>query len=219
MLTLLFIRHAESVGNQHGRMQGQADDELSDKGWGQAQCLAQRLAAEFRVPTCVYSSSIRRAQQTTQVLLKYQSPSISVIYDDRLREGDQGIFQGLTWVEACERYPDLCHQLETSPDWIPIPNAEAPLEVRQRATAWLQDILAYHQTGDRLWVVAHEWLLYHLISALLGSDRTWQLPITHTGLFEFSLNLARWSDSDVNVLANSSLWQLHRFNDVQHLHL
>ena len=217
MLTLLFIRHAESVGNQQHRMQGHADYGLSDQGQDQAQRLAQRLAAEFGSPTCLYSSPIRRAKQTAQLILKYQSPSITPMYDDRLCEGHQGIFQGLTWMEACKRYPDLCHQLETSLDWIPVPNAETPLAVRQRATAWLEDMLNHHQDGDRLWVVAHEWILYHLISVLLGSDRTWQMPIAHTGLFEFSLNVARWSESDVDVLANSSLWQLRRFNDVQHL--
>ena len=217
MLTLIFIRHAESIGNQQYRMQGHADYALSDQGWEQARCLAQRLAAEFRPPTCLYSSPIRRAKQTAQVLLECQPPSVSLMYDDRLCEGHQGIFQGLTWAEACERYPDLCHQLEASLDCIPIPSAETPSEVRQRAISWLEDILGRHQDGDRLWVVAHEWILYHLISGLLGSDRTWQIPISHTGLFEFSLNLPRWSELGVEVLANSSLWQLSRFNDVQHL--
>ena len=219
VLTLLFIRHAESVGNQQRRMQGHAAYELSDHGWQQAQYLAKRLATEFRAPTCLYSSPIRRAEQTTQVILSHQSSDVSRVFDNRLCEGHQGIFQGLTWTEACGRYPDLCHQLETSSEWVPVPKAETPSDVRQRAISWLQDVLDHHQDGDRLWVVAHEWLLTHLISALLGSDRTWQFPIAHTGLFEFSLSLAQWSMSDLSVLTNSSLWQLNRFNDHQHLPL
>ena len=217
MLTLLFIRHAESIGNQQYRMQGHAAYKLSEQGWQQAQCLAKRLASEFAAPTCIYSSPIARAVQTAQVILKSQSSLVPLTYDDRLCEGHQGIFQGLTWQEARERYPDLCHQLETSSEWCPVPDAEAPFEVRHRAKDWIQEVLTQHQDGDRLWVVAHEWILYHLISVLLGSDRTWQLPIDHTGLFEFSLNLDRWSTSDMSVLMNSSFWQLRRFNDTQHL--
>lgn len=217
MLILLFIRHAESIGNQQGRMQGHRDYALSDHGWEQAQCLAQRLASDFVAPTCMYSSPIRRAEQTAQVILNGQPYPVPLVYDPRLSEGHPGIFQGLTWAEACERYPNLCSQLETSFDWIPVPKADSPSAIRHRASTWLNDILSHHQNGDRLWVVAHEWILYHLISVLLGSDRTWQLPIAHTGLFEFSLDINRWSDSDANVLANSSLWQLHRMNDVQHL--
>ncbi|MEM9217415.1 MAG: histidine phosphatase family protein [Cyanobacteria bacterium P01_F01_bin.150] len=217
MLTLLFIRHAESVGNQQHRMQGHADYELSEQGWKQAECLAQRLTVEFCVPTCVYSSPIRRAKQTAQVILQHLPSQVSLAYDDRLKECDQGIFEGLTWLEASKLYPELCNKLETTMEWIPVPEAETPSEVRHRVHSWLKDIFTNHQGGHSLWIVAHQWLLCNLISALLGSDRTWQMPIDHTGIFEFSVDLDRWTHLDVETFSNSNLWQIHRFNDVQHL--
>lgn len=198
-------------------MQGHADYSLSDKGLAQAECLANRLSAEFESPTSLYCSPISRSKQTAAVILDRQSVAISLTYDERLCEGSQGIFQGLTWIEACERYPDLCRQLETSSGWIPVPHAEPPYEVRQRAYDWLKETLGRHQNCDRLWVITHEWVMYHLISVLLGSHRTWQLPIDHTAIFEFTLELSQWSDLDQCVLANSSLWQVRRFNDIQHL--
>lgn len=197
-------------------MQGHADYSLSDKGMAQAERLAKRLTTEFEPPTRLYSSPICRAKQTAAVILEHQPVSIPLTYDERLCEGSQGIFQGLTWREACERYPDLCRQLESSSGWMPIPNAESPCEVRGRAQSWLNEILDCHQNGDRLWVIAHEWVMYHLISGLLGSDRTWQLPIGHTAIFEFALDLTQWSALEQNILANSSLWQIRRFNDMQH---
>lgn len=217
MLSLLFLRHAESVGNVQQRMQGREDYGLTDKGHQQAEYLAHRLMGEFASPTHIYSSPLKRADQTAQILLRHQPVQMSLTYDERLVEGHQGIFQGLTWAQACEQYPKLCRQLETSMDWVAIPGAEAPFDIRRRAEEWVRFVIAHHQNGDRVWVVTHEWILYHLISVLLGSDRTWQLPVGHTGLFEFSCDVSRWPDRQASVLNTSSLWQIHRFNDVQHL--
>lgn len=211
------MRHAESVGNAQRRMQGHGSYGLTETGRQQAECLGCRLARDFAPPTCIYSSPLNRTAQTAQILLGHQTKNVSLIYDERLVEGHQGVFQGLTWEQACARYPELCSQLETSMDWIPIPGAEAPTDIRQRAEAWVEFIVGHHQNGDRVWVVTHEWILYHLIAAVLGSDRTWQLPIGHTGLFEFSFDVSRWADQQALVLSTSSLWQIHRFNDLRHL--
>jgi broad specificity phosphatase PhoE len=70
-LKLLFIRHAQSTGNQQRRMQGHGDFELSPEGRGQAERLARRLLAESWQPSCVYSSPLKRAAQTTEILLAH----------------------------------------------------------------------------------------------------------------------------------------------------
>ncbi|NET51190.1 MAG: histidine phosphatase family protein [Merismopedia sp. SIO2A8] len=215
MLTLLLMRHAESIGNQQLRMQGHSPYALSERGHQQAQCLGQRLAREFQFPTQLCSSPLVRSQQTTEIILKYQSSLVSPCYDLDLAEGKQGIFTGLTWAEACQHYPHLCQQLETTPDWIPIPGAESPQALRQRAQRWMARVL--NQEQERIWVVTHEWILYHLVSVLLGSDRTWQFPVHHTALFEFSCDMDRWRQTAPNTRFNSTLWQIHRFNDTNHL--
>ena len=132
-----------------------------------------------------------------------------------LHEIDLGIFNGLTWAEAQQHDPDLCHRLETSQDWIAIPNAETPTQSRDRAQAFIQHILSQHQTSDQLWIVTHSGILQHLVSALLGCDRTWSFAADYTGLFEFWLDCDRWSNPQ--QVWNSALWQIRRFNDVQHL--
>ncbi|MGK7891879.1 MAG: histidine phosphatase family protein [Leptolyngbyaceae cyanobacterium] len=217
MLTLLLIRHGESVGNRQRRMQGHGDDPLSVQGQQQVQRLAQRLAKDFDSPTQIYSSPLIRARQTTEAIVQYQPSVVCCDYRMAIAEGDAGIFQGLTWSEAQQQYPQLCQQLETKTDWVPIPEAESPAAIRQRAQDWLQGILRQHGNGDRVWMITHEWIMYQLVSVLLGSDRTWQFPVAHTGLFEFRVDRERWSQPEANTRYNSSLWQVRHFNDTQHL--
>ena len=205
-------------------MQGHRPYGLSEQGKHQAKRLARRLASEFEPPSWVYCSPLQRAKETTRCLLEDPDSSVtsaSVIYSADLAEGTHGIFEGLTWEEAYQRYPALCEQLEITPDWVPIPGAETPEMARQRAQRWMRLVLDQHQDGDRIWAITHEWILYHLVAVVLGSDRTWQFQAYPTGIFEFTFDHSQWQRSTLdpkpNTLFNSTLWQIRRFNDIDHL--
>ena len=245
LLKLLFIRHAQSVGNQQKRMQGNAEFELSAEGRRQAGKLAQRLLTESWVPTHVYSSPLKRTAQTAEILKSHflakplpaivgdlvdeeedatleplatqEDPrAIKVEFSEDLREFQNGIFQGLTWAEARDRYPDLCKQLENSPDWIPIPGAESLQDARDRSQRFIQTVLNRHQNGEQIWIVTHSWILQHLIAELMGCDRSWRIHARNTAIFEFWIDQSRWQRTDQSCF-NTDLWQIRRFNDHQHL--
>jgi broad specificity phosphatase PhoE len=241
-LKLLFIRHAQSIGNVEKRMQGHGDYPLSDLGQQQAAKLAKSLLSEGWIPTHLYSSPLTRTVQTTQILLDQfrtaplpaavsdlidsegdgnrldDTPPqpIPVIYADELKEFQNGVFQGLTWAEASRQYPDLCRQLEASPDWIQIPGAESLEMARQRSRQFIQALLQRHANGDRVGIVTHSWIVQHLVAELLGCDRSWRLRATNTALFEFWIDQSRWHRQDQNRF-NTDLWQVRRFNDSHHL--
>jgi 2,3-bisphosphoglycerate-dependent phosphoglycerate mutase len=242
VLKLLFIRHAQSTGNQEKRMQGHGNFGLSETGREQSGKLARSLLAEGWFPSHIYSSPLVRATQTTQILLDHflaaplpaavsdlidaatppvdmpdgEPGPIPVHYADELKEFQNGIFQGLTWAEAMEQYPDLCHALEASPDWIPIPGAETLEDARRRANQFIQHLLSHHANGDRIWIITHSWILQHLVAELLGCDRSWRLRAQNTALFEFWIDQSRWQRRDHNRF-NTDLWQVRRFNDCHHL--
>lgn len=242
VLKLLFIRHAQSTGNQEKRMQGHGDFALSELGKQQAEKLARSLLAEAWFPSHIYSSPLQRAAQTTDILLEHfrtaplpatvsdlidsavtpidpdedTANTISIRYADELKEFQNGIFQGLTWAEARTRYPDLCHALESSPDWIPIPQAETLQDARDRAKHFIQQLLRQHRNGDHIWIITHSWILQHLVAELMGCDRSWRLRASNTSLFEFWIDQSRWQRADQNRF-NTDLWQVRRFNDSQHL--
>ncbi|HEY9646958.1 MAG TPA: histidine phosphatase family protein [Chroococcidiopsis sp.] len=243
-LKLLFIRHAQSVGNVQKRMQGQGDFGLTEEGKRQAEKLGHRLLDESWRPSHVYSSPLRRALQTTELLLapfmaellpttvsdlvdgEVDLPleslaaihgDITVEYATELQEHQNGIFEGLTWPEARAQYPALCEALESSSDWIPIPGAETLEEARDRCHQFVQKVLKRHRNGDQVWVISHSWILQHLIAELLGCDRSWRIASRNTAVFEFWIDHARWQRTDQNRF-NTDLWQIRRFNDCRHLH-
>jgi 2,3-bisphosphoglycerate-dependent phosphoglycerate mutase len=218
-LKLVIIRHAQSTGNVDRRMQGQSDYPLTDLGRTQAQKLAQHL--RDAPPTVIYTSPLQRTIHTTEILraeiLRQGLPTAPPIQlTPELAEYQNGIFQGLTWAEAQAQYPQLCDQLETSMDWIPVPGAETLRQARDRVERLVDYLLLRHRNGDRLWLVSHGWIMQQLIAELLGSDRSWRIPIKNTAYFEFWIDQSRWHRQDENRL-NTELWQIVRFNDLSHL--
>lgn len=232
-LKLRLIRHAESIGNTQGRMEGQSSTALSAVGCQQAQLLGDRLAQRNdQVPTHLYSSPLLRAEQTARIVLQAirraiapafasahssVSPLLLLIQrSEALQEIHPGIFQGLTWQEATQQYPELCDQLMRSLAWQPVPQAESPQEARARAQAWLHQLLSLHHPGDTVWAISHAGLMIQLISVILGSDRTWKLTIGHTAIFEFWLAVTDWQTLTQDRF-NPEYWILKRFNDTAHL--
>jgi len=212
-MKLLLIRHAQSLGNVDRRIQGRQDQDLSDQGRLQAQTLGTSLAVNLWQPSHLYSSPLKRAVQTAQSLLAALPSQPPIHYTQALQELSNGILDGLTWQEAQAQYPQLCQALMASAEWIPIPGAESLQAARDRAQDFLQTLLHSHSNQDQVWIVSHGGFLQYLVAAILGSDRVWGLSIPPTALFEFWLDLDRWSLTGQNRW-NPTLWQIRRFNQV-----
>jgi broad specificity phosphatase PhoE len=86
-----FARHAESVWNEAGLVQGQADAPgLTETGVGQARELATRLAgcgAEV-----VVTSDLRRAVETARIIA--EALGVPLVTESLLRERDLGTIEG-----------------------------------------------------------------------------------------------------------------------------
>lgn len=229
-LKLLLVRHGQSQGNRQGRMEGWHSSSLTALGEEQSEALGKYLVEQGWHPTHIYCSPLLRARASLEAIARgFRQrqgersdggiPAHSLASPDfreDLRESHQGIFTDLTWAEACDRYPDLCHRLETTLDWQPVPAAESPLALRQRAQGFVDHLIHAHANGDRLWVITHHGILLHIIARLLGSDRTWKMAIGNTRCFEFWIDHSRWQDQGINQF-NPELWQIKRFNDGAHL--
>jgi broad specificity phosphatase PhoE len=178
--------------------------------------LGQFLCDYSPIPTCCYSSPLLRARQTADYLIGQRGIPLQLQAD--LQELNAGILQGLTWPEAVARYPDLCHRLTQTRHYVPVPEAETLTAGRQRAGRWLAACLQQHQPGQTLWVVSHGGLMQHLVAVLLGCDRTWQIPIGHTALFEVWLAQTHWQGLGGDRF-NPEWWQIRQFNVAPHLNV
>ncbi len=139
MTTLLLARHGETDWNRDGRWQGWADPPLNDTGRAQARALAAELESlEF---DAVYSSDLKRAHETAEILAGPHGAPIVV--DPGLREIDIGSWSGLTRGEIAERFPDGER-----------PDGESREQHGARVLAAVERIARAHPDG-RILIVTH----------------------------------------------------------------
>lgn len=159
------IRHGETDWNAQQRWQGMEPTPLNKAGYEQAQALADYLAD--RPIGSIYSSDLPRAIQTAAALGARLGVEAQV--DERWREIDVGIFQGLSSAEVQQRYPaELAAWQENYYDYV-IPQGESRRALQTRAYAAWQDMLG-RQNGAEAVVVSHGGAIRMLLRRLFGDQ-------------------------------------------------
>ena len=195
---IIAVRHGETAWNVDARIQGQLDIGLNETGRWQARRVGEALASEEI--TAVYSSDLGRAHQTAQSISELKG--IPVIADEGLRERSFGIFEGKTFEEIHQTWPDHAHNWRKRiPEWQPPDGGESLLELRERVTRTMHELAARHP-GEQIVIVAHGGVLDALYRIATGqevnSPRTWELPngaINRLLWTPEGFTLVGWSDT------------------------
>lgn len=95
---LLLLRHGETPLSVEKRFSGRGDAALTERGVAQARAAALRLASLDI--DAVVTSPLRRARQTAEAF------GVDVVVDDGLAETDFGEWEGFTFGEVREQWPD-----------------------------------------------------------------------------------------------------------------
>ncbi|PPD46468.1 MAG: phosphoglycerate mutase [Methylocystis sp.] len=151
---MCLARHGETNWNIERRFQGQFDIGLNARGRAQAEALARELAgAHF---DRVYSSDLRRALTTAAPIAGARG--LEVRATQRLREKDDGAWQGHTHAEVQVKYAEVYpHYLTRKADFA-APEGESLEQFAGRVRAVLTDI-ARESAGLTILVVAHAGVL------------------------------------------------------------
>ena len=137
-LTLYAIRHAETAWNAEGRLQGTQESPLSPKGRRQAERLSAALAD--RPVVAVYTAATGRAVATAQPLAA--GLGLVPCPTPALNEMDLGDWQGLTFAQVQQRWPEQHTAFWESPqDYRPAAGGESFEDLHRRTSALL-DALA-----------------------------------------------------------------------------
>ena len=195
---IIAVRHGETAWNVDARIQGQLDVGLNETGRWQARRVGEALAGEEI--SAVYSSDLGRAHETAQSIA--ETTGIPVVSDEGLRERSFGMFEGKTFDEIHEAWPDHAQNWRKRiPEWEPPQGGESLLQLRARVTRTLEDLASRHP-GELIVVVAHGGVLDTLYRLATGqevnSPRTWQLPngaINRLLWTPEGLTLVGWSDT------------------------
>lgn len=123
MKRLVLIRHGESNWNKENRFTGWTDVDLSNKGIEEAHQAGQLLKAEGFNFSVAYTSYLKRAIKTLNIVLDEMDLDWIPVYKTwRLNEKHYGALQGLNKSETAEKYGDeKVHIWRRSYDIPPMP--------------------------------------------------------------------------------------------------
>jgi probable phosphoglycerate mutase len=149
MTRLLLIRHGHNDYLNTNRLAGRTPGvHLNDKGRGQAQALAIRLAAVQIA--AVYSSPMERAIETAEPAAASHGLLVQIIED--LNETDCGEWTGRTIEELAKT--DIWSGIQTYPSGTAHPGGESITAVQARMVRALNAIAVAH-SGQTVVVVSH----------------------------------------------------------------
>ena len=199
MRELILLRHAETVANDRGILQGRRDYPLSARGVRQARALADVLV-NLGVDA-VYASPAGRVEATLAPAFERGFPRPVIIAE--LDEIDLGMAASLTYGEFHAQFlpgidPDAYRRGEYR-----FPGGESRRDLFERASVAVDNILGGEWA--RALVVAHGGILSHFLARVLG--------VPFDGWIRFRLDNACFS----RVVWPDERPSLACFNDREHL--
>jgi probable phosphoglycerate mutase len=171
MAELWLARHGQTDWNVEGRYQGQADVPLNGLGLQQALELAHKLDSQRFA--AIYTSDLQRARQTADIVAARLGLPVRV--DARLREIDQGDWEGCLVRDIERLYAEEWHVNPADPEKFGAPNGETIGQVSVRVISAANDIAEAFPRG-RVLVVSHGLALAILICRAreIPLDRVYQ---------------------------------------------
>jgi len=192
--TLYLMRHGETDGGDTKRYHGGIDIHLSDRGRQQIAekgvVLTQHLAhgnpakyltylrdvhgitaspeepgTDAQGLSAVYCSNLARAWQSAEILA--EPHGLSPVRRADLRERSFGLWEGMTFREINEKYPDDFSAWASNPLASSPLGGETTLEVRDRVIRVVDSILRGH-TGQHVAIVAHGGVNRIILCHILG---------------------------------------------------
>jgi len=156
LVTLVLIRHGQSLWNAENRFTGWTDIDLSKKGEKEAKEAGEKLEnVAFDV---VHTSALMRAQRTAEIIIKHNkiSQDIPTYKDERLNERHYGSLQGLNKTETAEKYgAEQVHIWRRSFDISP-PDGESLKMTAERTLPYFkEDVLEHLNEGKNVLISAH----------------------------------------------------------------
>ncbi|MFJ8092339.1 bifunctional RNase H/acid phosphatase [Streptomyces griseofuscus] len=202
--TLVLLRHGETPLTPQKRFSGSGgtDPALSAAGRDQAHRVADALARRGTVQI-VLASPLTRTRETAEIVAARLG--LDVVVEDGLRETDFGAWEGLTFGEVRDRYPDDLNAWLADPAARPTGGGESFAEVAARIAVTKDELVTAH-AGRTVLLVTHVTPIKTLVRLALGAPPE--------SLFRMELSAASLSAVAYYADGNASV---RLFNDTSHL--
>ena len=191
-LRLFVARHGQTDYNARRLMQGRSiDAPLNALGRSQGTRLAERFRGETL--DAVYTSVLQRAKETAAMVA--EPHGLGVTTQERLCEMAWGRLEGQSIDDVADELRRHAEEWRAGRYGEQVGGAETIADVRDRAAAFLEDLVSAHRPGEQVLVVAHGRFMRVLLStALLGGDLTHMDDYQHsnTGVYQLDHDGVAW---------------------------
>lgn len=192
----VLVRHGETEQNANGIFQGYSPVSLSTRGRKQAALVAERLVS-LR-PQVLYSSDLRRAQETADMIS--QRLGLPIRSCEGLREWNVGAWIG----QSTAAYFAHLQALKVHPVTYVPEGGESQLQTQARIVAQMQELAEQH-AGETIVCVSHGRAIELLARHMLGLDAM-QPPAF------------RIANTSVNIFSfQDGMWEVVTLNEIRHL--
>ncbi|HEX6873772.1 MAG TPA: histidine phosphatase family protein, partial [Micromonosporaceae bacterium] len=209
---LVLVRHGETDLTAQRRYSGRGDVSLTARGLDQARRAGTRLTrltapqspdASTRPVAAVVCSPLQRCRQTAEAIAQVTG-NPPVVAEPELIECDFGVWEGLTFGEVRERWPDELNRWLASTSQAP-PGGESFDAVATRTSAAVSRLRAGHP-GELVVVVSHVTPIKLILREALAAGDTflYRLYLDPAGISIVDF----WADGGIAVRA---------VNDTAHL--
>ena len=195
---LVIIRHGETEWNTQQRMQGHSNSNLTKLGILQIKALGEWMK---NTPfSHIYSSDTLRSRLTAESITKFSGHVLKL--DERLREKNLGVFEGLTSEEAMKKHPEIFRLFKTAGAKYVIKNGESTHQLLDRAFGFIEEVRLSHPL-QRVLLVTHGGVVRVLIKHILGLslDSLTRFKIKNTGMFRLIWE-DKWMVSQLGVVSH-----------------
>ncbi|MGD9923456.1 MAG: 2,3-bisphosphoglycerate-dependent phosphoglycerate mutase [Pseudorhodoplanes sp.] len=165
---LVLVRHGQSEWNLKNLFTGWRDVDLTEQGIAEAKEAGRKLKAQGIAFDLAFTSALKRAQRTLDLLLAEMGQSgVPVVRDQALNERDYGDLSGLNKDDARKKWgEEQVHIWRRSYDIAP-PGGESLRDTLARTLPYyVQEILPCVLQGKRTLIAAHGNSLRALVMVL-----------------------------------------------------
>lgn len=160
-MKIYLIRHGQTDWNLAGKIQGSTDIPLNETGKSQAQALAKGM--EKRPVMQIFSSTLKRAVATAAAIGRSQKVDVDIIRG--LEEVGFGHWEGMSWTEIQETYPEEYEKWCMNPIDVAPPGGESQREIYRRCGQVVEGIVA--QAHGDVAIVSHGATMAYLIAYMM----------------------------------------------------
>ena len=151
---LYIVRHGQTTFNASGTktFTGWIDVDISEVGVAQATSIAEMLkGVHFHR---AYTSRLKRASNTLELLLKPHVYDVPITVDDRIIERSYGDLSGQLHSVVKEQHPEMYKVWHRSYD-VPPPNGESVKMVEMRVYPFIHELIREAKDGENYLISAH----------------------------------------------------------------